>query len=297
MTAGPDGSPAGFASCRLLWKLRSLVLLLVAAATLAAIDVAPYPWPSGATPIASAFDSEGNLYVSGYSTQLWGELKSGCAVNHAFVVKMSLDRRLQWVYCLAVHESVTAMPLNVDANGSACFTLGSRSPLFKSLAGDGDGFGPSLNVAALEPSGELRFGRSFANLSAEGVRIGVDAGRNIYVSGPFSRSGFQQTAGTVNSDAATGQNFDGSYLVKLRADGSEAVYRSRPVLRSQTIRDIAVQPGGSVLAVGVGVADEGASFFKAMHVHVCRNRGSATTQASPGQSMRSPVLFSIITKQ
>jgi hypothetical protein len=263
------------------------LILLAAAASLGAVDIAAYPWPDEASPLAAAFAPDGSLYVSGRTLRAWEERNQACASGpgyKAFVAKISTAGEMNWVYCVPAGNAFASQPIAVDKNGAAYMAFDSIYSPFPGFDNETPRTPTAQNLylVALEPSGKVRFGRYIRDVNARDVRIGVDQSGAVYLAGPASDYQFRPTADTVNSQPGNGVLVS-NWLVKVRPDGNAIEYTARPSLKS--LRDIAILPDGSVVVLGVGAAEEGERFVHGARTPLLKTRisndaGQSWTQYS-----------------
>jgi len=157
--------------------------------------------------------------IVGYSTLLWGE---------AYDMVVDVDG---FTY-------VTGQIRNKD--------LPAGSGYQRSLAGVADAF-----VAKIEPSGQKLVFATYLGVRkgfSQGVAIGIDGNKNVYIAGTTDSASFPTTAGAYQRTYSSGASF----VSKLNATGSSLLYST--FVNGVQASAIAVGQDGSVYLTGGATA-------------------------------------------
>ncbi|MEO8662996.1 MAG: hypothetical protein ABI693_31345 [Bryobacteraceae bacterium] len=157
-----------------------------------------------ATPNAIRFDSAGNAYVAGATSD-----------SHPFLVKISRDGGT-FPYTVQFPDSGVASALVLDAAGNVFLTGQS---------------GANALVAKLDPAGKITRSTSFGGVGgANGQAIALDSTANIYIAGDAG-SGFPTTPGTYQPTAVVPlwSNGPTAFIAKLEPDGTAIMWATYTV--------------------------------------------------------------------
>ena len=203
-----------------------------------------------------AVDTNGNIYVSGYSTATWGSpIRPYSGSSDAFVAKFDGTGALQWNTFLGSSSFDGGVGIAVDSSGKV-YVVGNSNATWGSpvrpFTGSGDAF-----VAKLDGSGALQW-NTFLGADV-GNSIAVDTSGNVYVAGSGYYNGFTR-----------------AFVAKLDGTGVLQWNTFRGGLGGAACYGIAVDASGNVYSTGYSVSYKPAPTY----YFVTKDDGSGVLQWS-----------------
>ncbi len=162
-------------------------------------------------------DSNGNLYVAGFSTATWGNpVRAHAGDYDAFMVRLNTDGTLIWNTFLGGSKIDVARGLQSDSNGNiniVGFSVGTWGSPVRAFAKNSEIF-----AAKLGPNAELIWNTFLGgNGDDTGEEISVGGNGNIYLTGISDTTwGSPVRAHGIN---IAGANYD-AFAVKLNSNGT-----------------------------------------------------------------------------
>jgi hypothetical protein len=155
--------------------------------------------------VGIALDSNGNIYLTGYTTGDFGSTNNGA--HDVFLVKYNASGIQQWVKQWGSTTEDSSYGVAVDSADNI-YVTGSTAGSFGGQTGSG---GEDIFLTKFNPAGTEQWTRFFGTSDLDrAYGISVDSGNNLYLTGA--------TLGTLGGNTNQGQG--DIFLMKCDADGN-----------------------------------------------------------------------------